>query len=208
MKKHFIALVLVAMIASTTIVAQEVAQNNTVINSEIKQNENSEMEKSLSSEISHSQIDIASVREFPLKRKRGKLATYSKESNDFKKLNSEELTDLLSESQYSKYKKARSCYIAAIPLLSVSGLYFLYSVYFFRVAYPFERGSMVANQIGFITLGASMLCFIPGITLISVGTAKLNNIANEYNQQHHLANPSASLSFGGTNSGIGLRLTF
>ncbi|MDR1582628.1 MAG: hypothetical protein LBS55_05115, partial [Prevotellaceae bacterium] len=86
-------------------------------------------------------------------------------------LTKEQLQNLLSSSQYSSYKTAHNCYVASIPLLTLSGCYVAISTVSVIVGiyadaswqYDPEKPTMSASFIFYtlagITLGGSLLHF-------------------------------------------------
>ena len=123
-------------------------------------------------------------------------------------LEKEELKILLSDKQFSTYNHARRCYVASIPLLAggaclatASGI--LLSIGLFR-----SYDQMVAPYVLFGY--ANLFGIIPGIILITHSAKKLNNIAEDYNNQRLSSyyQRNVQLNFGFTQNGIGFKLNF
>ena len=157
--------------------------------------------------VANAQTD-SSVQNANLKRENFRLAFDTPNSSVLKK---EELKILLSDKQFSTYNHARSCYIASIPLLTVSSVFFTFGS-FFLVAGLSTEGltKAIAMMISIANFGVTSIFLIPGTTLIIYSAKKLNNIAEDYNNQRLSSyyQRNVQLNFGFTQNGICFKLNF
>jgi len=145
------------------------------------------------------QSDIC-VQNSNLKREKFRLAFDTPNSSVLKK---EQLYSMFSYSQYEDYNLARRCYFASIPLFSLA-------------AYATGFGVVISN-IGFFDPIIILICGVPALALAISGTIliiysakKLNQIAENYNNQRYTSHyqRNIQLNFGFTQNGIGFNLSF
>jgi hypothetical protein len=132
-------------------------------------------------------------------------------------LKKEQLQLLLSDNQFNNYKRARRCYHASIPLLSLSacGLVGTTVALGFGIFgghhYDPDRPTMNLGLPFAMFFAAGTLPFlIPGVILITHSTKKLNRIAENYNIQHYSSfyQSNIQINFSFTSNGIRMRLSF
>ena len=135
--------------------------------------------------------------------------------NAVKKLYKKQLQQILSEDQFDDYKNVRRCYIASIPLLSITAVCAAWGVFFLvdGIASGIQGGNwnagfaMELSAVGFLV---SIPFSIPGLTLIVNSAKKLNEIADDYNNKRYSSQYQSNLQIqcGFVGNGIGIRLSF
>ena len=145
-----------------------------------------------------------------LKRKGFKLAIDMPTENEERRriLEKEQLQMMLSDKQFRSYKTARNCYIASIPMLSLSACFFILGEVIWQQRNGnFDLGASILSSIATL---AGITFLISGTTLIVCSAVKLNSIAKNYNKQRHSSHfqNGLQLNFGLMDYGIGVKLRF
>jgi hypothetical protein len=155
-----------------------------------------------------------------LQRYRGNLTTDSLIANKKPVLLTKfQLQEILSVDQFKSYKTAHNCYVASIPLFTLSGCGVVISATFLGMGIYSELpshhqdfGHGAVNWIMYmfsgITLGTTMGTLIPAIILYVNSKNKLNKIASNYNSIYKISYNSVRLNLGLTSNGIGIKLNF
>jgi hypothetical protein len=167
------------------------------------------------------QQTVSSLEQLPMKHYCGHLVVKDVfHDNKTVTLKKTDLQSLLTNEQFLAYNKARNCYIASIPLLTLGGCVFTIATVFFGIGLhnmlTFSRSQWVewlqegfdprlAAVVGGYLYAGSLISLIPGIVLISYGSNQMNKIASHYNSTHHLC---LQIGFGCTDYGVGMKIKF
>ena len=155
--------------------------------------------------VTNAQSDIC-VQNSNLKREKFRLSFDTPNSSVLKK---EELRLLLSENQFKTYNHARRCYVASIPLLSLSACCITAGSILLVAGLRNNWGGILLEA-SYAAFGEALVFLVSGAILITHSAKKLNQIAENYNNQPYTSHyqRNIQLNFGFTQNGIGLNLSF